>query len=128
MKLRVPDKSEVRIWSVSQFIPSRESQQESYSLAGEHLAPLAEQQFSRLGFDAALTEQWLDDYRSREGKVLEPESVLARPYAGSLNSLWLGDVGGMNASAVFVDFKPANLATNEIMGNAAAGISKVYIG
>jgi predicted exporter len=86
----------------SLFVPSIQIQQQSYE-AAKFLLPLADKQFSSLGFPPETADEFGADFAAAQGRYILPEEGLP-PYLRELiSNLWIGnplDKGGTSSAAI----------------------------
>jgi predicted exporter len=106
--------------SVSSFVPSIETQRESYA-ASKKLLPLAGQQLSYLGFYGESLELFLDDFASSEGEFIIFDKL--PPYIKNIVShLWIGEIDGSYFTCVL----PLHVNAASVLTDAAAQLPAVH--
>jgi predicted exporter len=106
--------------AVSAFVPSLKTQERNYN-ASRVLLPLAEAQFTALGFPALQAERFLREFESLAGRYSAVEKLPA--YIGNmLSNLWIGEEGGRYYSCVL----PVNAKDEECFRAIAEDLDSVF--
>jgi predicted exporter len=86
--------------ATSVFIPSVAVQARNYA-ASSVLPPLAEAQFSALGFSADAASSFIADFNAKGSHFLSPVSAVPSYLNDIISTLWLGELDGYYYSCVF---------------------------
>lgn len=84
----------------SRFLPSVERQRKISGLISRELMPRARDQLLALGFGPAELALLEADFARTSTNPLTPELLLAEPFARSVSTFWIGEIGGRWYSAV----------------------------
>lgn len=108
--------------ATSRYLPSLARQKESWTVIGDQLLPLCEEQIQSIGYERKDVEVCIQEWNLAEENLLTPSVFFGLPVARFVSSLWVGEVEGKYYSAVF----PLNAVSPEPLQQIANKIDGVF--
>jgi len=108
--------------ATSRYLPSLARQKESWTVIGDQLLPLCEEQIQSIGYEKKDVEVCIQEWNLAEENFLTPSVFFGLPVARFVSSLWVGELEGKYYSAVF----PLNAVSPEPLQQIANKIDGVF--